>query len=84
MRDSNPRHPRCKRGALPTELIALDEYNLVRERGFEPPHLAIRTPQIRASAVPPLALVTSVLYGSELNNSINLRCLRVNLGSPGR
>jgi hypothetical protein len=22
MRDSNPRHPRCKRGALPTELIA--------------------------------------------------------------
>lgn len=23
MRDSNSRHPRCKRGALPTELIAL-------------------------------------------------------------
>ena len=22
MRDSNPRHPRCKRGALPAELIA--------------------------------------------------------------
>ena len=25
MRDSNPRHPRCKRGALPTELIALNK-----------------------------------------------------------
>ena len=25
MRDSNSRHPRCKRGALPTELIALRE-----------------------------------------------------------
>jgi hypothetical protein len=25
MRDSNSRHPRCKRGALPTELIALND-----------------------------------------------------------
>lgn len=29
MRDSNSRHPRCKRGALPTELIALRVLRIV-------------------------------------------------------
>ena len=29
MRDSNSRHPRCKRGALPTELIALRVLQIV-------------------------------------------------------
>lgn len=29
MRDSNSRHPRCKRGALPTELIALRVFRIM-------------------------------------------------------
>lgn len=34
MRDSNSRHPRCKRGALPAELIALDLLYLVAGGAF--------------------------------------------------
>ena len=45
LRDSNPRHLRCKRSALPAELRAL-----VRGRGLEPPRIAPYAPQAYASA----------------------------------
>ena len=40
-------------------MVKSQHYALVRERGFEPPHLAIPAPQAGASTVPPLAHIVS-------------------------
>src|SRR5262249_32899273 len=60
MRDSNRRHPRCKRGALPTELIAPRPYR----RAFHLSQKRLRPPQGTAAGSRIACLVDGQLTAS--------------------